>query len=788
MEAFKHRTLILIDCHPDSHTVCLTGPEDFANCTLWSCFVEATLEYCRIVFDTLEGKRNDPLVSVHVAGLPAGRNVLNSWDQQNLNQIAQNFSYISPQAVAPSPMRIPLALENAIESIEFDQVRNPKIARFVLLLMGKGIDDREFNYHETREETVAKDLRQMILAAWTHNSQHNTNTLEHCHFDILRVIPPHGTIPDDMPWTELSSKISATVYNISSHRENLTCAMIHLSQMHRRLNSLHLVGVPMKKTSQNTKMTYEIDLLYPLWPHNPSLKKPNKNVAQTMKRRIYEKGYLDKRQTVVRWSKKGHELDTLVTRCAHTLTPLDITHSPTSVLVHSLLNGSIQLFTTLSSSTISSSSDSPNPITIDNYLTHMISCRDGILYLHCLSHSKEGNIFKPDLLNMPLPAEIETFSVLKELPDPYVEDFIKRIAQPNILSGQKQSVESSQTGSENLKPYEVPGNDFREFGIAEIENFDNLNWGASENNIKSSFFLDWETRWWKGFLIKNGDNGMKLLSGVKNQTRAIEILAQFKKLICVEEPEENFEEIVNKSLDNLLQMTRGSDNFESQKDSVMVLKQIRVIGEIFKSVSIKHQEISQIINRRIKPDGTENKQPQTSKLKKSKSKALFNRLESKSSDSETSMVWQQLDSFNNMTHRELKDLSEQAPSPSAGVPSQQQQTNQGNTRFSKPGYHPDYYFHKNRRGTAGGKNSRGPIKPGVPQQQEEQQTLPVNPIPYLDFKPVSAREIALEREEYKRRLGDKGSLFYHYWISQKTEEQSFNSMQKLFSARFPLND
>ncbi|CAG8486549.1 8402_t:CDS:10 [Ambispora gerdemannii] len=716
MEIFDQRTLILLDCHPDTRTVVLSGSEDNdkANCSIWSCFVEATLEYCRITFDLSEINTSQTLVSVHVAGLPEGRNVLNKWDEQNLNQIANSFSYISPQSVAVSPLRIPIALENALIALEKSNSKNRKVVRFVIIIMGKGSNETGFNYHETREQKIPKDLRQMILNTIEklerEQSKSFNSIIEHCHFDILRAIPPHGNMIDDIPRTMLSDKVSISVYNISTMRNSLTRAMIHLAQIHRRLNCLYLYGIPMKKTSQNMKLTCEVEILYPAGRHLIFNNNSNRS-EELKKKRIFERGYLIDRQTNVKWCKrKGHELDSLVTRCMHPITTLDSSHSPSSVLIQSLLSGSIKLFTTYSTPF------GHDPTAGEEYLfplTHMLSCLDGTLYLHCLSHSNEGNTFKNHLLNKTIPRELQSVVVTSK-------DYPEAILKVHIST------------------FPVPGNGNNQF--EKIEMASTLSLSSSLKNVQSSYAWNWESRWWKSLLTKSGDNGMLLLnvmlkessssnvkskrSAVKEETDMSKNLKNLKNLICTPDPVDNFAEIMNK--------------------------------------------ISKIIHSRVKADGTENKQQQiqpqvpqtpTTPLPSSSSSTSFGSRSSTSAsnlESEVSLSWQQLDQYKNMTVREHQDFTD-------AVSSSSQSYTTVNTQVTSGGG-------GNRRGHQGKSGGISAVYTPNEELQQSSTTSRVIPTPYLAYDQVTQRDVALEREKYKNRLGDEKI-----------------SKRRIFAARMPEN-
>ncbi|CAG8561007.1 5480_t:CDS:10 [Diversispora eburnea] len=333
-------TIILLDCHPNTQVSCVPEPTDSTivpPCPLWSCFVEATLEYCRVVFDLFDAGSKAPPISVHVAGVPLERSILNNWNEQNLKQIAEKFTFISPHSVSPSPMRMQHALENSLKSLDLYEAEVSFNVRIVLILMAKG-GEKQFSYRET-EDQKQSDIRNMLRDIISHRdfwTKNNFSKLLKCHFDILRVFPSCESIPQDVPYTKLPisniwTTFSATVYNVLPQRKCLTRSMLHLVQLHRQLNTLKLL-----ERSDNTKTTFEIELLYPADNHLP-----HSNPIKSKRSRIFEPDHLKERQTVVKWVKaKLYGLDETVTRCTHLVTPIDIS-APTRVLITSLVKGAI---------------------------------------------------------------------------------------------------------------------------------------------------------------------------------------------------------------------------------------------------------------------------------------------------------------------------------------------------------------------------------------------------------------------------------------------------------------
>ncbi|CAG8535021.1 14696_t:CDS:10 [Funneliformis mosseae] len=403
------RTVILLDCHPETQTRVKEQEEssNIPSFPLWTCFTEATLEYCRVVFDLFDSSTGASPVSVHIAGAPLRLRVLNEWHEQNLMQIADNVKLISPYSVSPSPTRLPHALENAIKVLEVNKSDDKLVdnirAKVILILMGKA-EEPGYSYRETHDQKLI-DLRDMIYEAL---KSERLQRLQQYHFDVLRVMPSYELIEKDIPWAKintpnLSAEISITLYNIPPGRRCLTRSMLHLAQLHLNLNNLRLLEVPMKK-SNNTKSSYEVNLLYPAGNHTPH------NVSTKIsKKRIYEIGHLNDRQIVLKWVQRLHGLDQLATSCTHMVTPTEIS-PPTRALMSSLMKGAIYALADAHEiSNIGSNSGIQNENGKSTSFSHLILFRQDALYLHCQHINHGQNVHLEDAMYFSnIPPKIST--------------------------------------------------------------------------------------------------------------------------------------------------------------------------------------------------------------------------------------------------------------------------------------------------------------------------------------------------------------------------------------------
>ncbi|RUP48087.1 hypothetical protein BC936DRAFT_144975 [Jimgerdemannia flammicorona] len=214
------RTLILLDCHPVALAQANCPQEiDLPPCSLWTCLVEGTIEYCRVVLDVCAP---EAAVSVQAAGLPPSRSTLNTWDasEQSITQIFNAFGNVSPRSVSPSPTRLPSALETGfgtlaerdLEVVDTEDALPTKKqwnrGRVVLVLWAKARDEDGYSYRETLSDAKT-DLRVMIYHALEKARKPRTpeyEPLHHVEVNIIRIYPEIAldeNLPEDLPMQEV---------------------------------------------------------------------------------------------------------------------------------------------------------------------------------------------------------------------------------------------------------------------------------------------------------------------------------------------------------------------------------------------------------------------------------------------------------------------------------------------------------------------------------------------------------------------------------------------------------
>ncbi|PKK66873.1 hypothetical protein RhiirC2_714540 [Rhizophagus irregularis] len=563
-------------------------------------------------------------------------------------------------------MRIPHALENVIKSLEANGSNDKKSdnikARVILMLVGK-VDEQDYR------------------------------RLKQCHFDVLRVIPSYETVEKDIPRAKinipnLQTEFSISIYNIPLGRRYLTRSMLHLVQLHLNLNSLRLLEVPMKK-SNNTKSSYEVNLLYPAGDHIP-----RSTPIEVSKTRIYEVDHLNYRQVVLKWVQRLHGLDQLATSCTHMVTPTEIS-PPTRALMSSLMKGAIYALADASElSNIGGISSIQNENGRSVPFSHIILFRQDALYLHCQHINYRQNIHIEDAMYFnKVPSKPKLGTMFKSVAPTDLMFFEKHIIRPNYI--------------QSIKNIQIPERKCQ--------------------FIQTTTNLDIETRWLLSMLSSNSDDGIKLQLGLNAGI-----------------------------LDRLLMMGRRSDSFQDQKNANIVLKQIPSIAKVFQSSSPMHGEICDVILARIRPDGTENKQahvsqPQSDTFGSSSEPMIIVKEEPK----ESQAVWQQFDQFNSMTYREKQDFLNEQETSSLQAPTR-------NRMFLYRGKGTQALGRRRPQGYSNfGKNET---------ISRDDDTIRHPPAPYLRVKPVDEKTIALEKDNYMKRLGNPKSLLYQYWFGKQNEQ------------------
>ncbi|XP_071448707.1 integrator complex subunit 13 [Hetaerina americana] len=347
--------------------------------SLWTCCVEAAVEYCRIVWDIFpQGKLirfvvNDSAVQI-----------LNSWSsqQQNLPYLLNALSNIGvPNTrLSSRDCSIFYGLKSAIEALcECSDIQHERrtsltenaskvLNRCRVICITSTIDNSSIKSFEEYFQNIL--IQQNKIAA---GSDHLI-TVHHCHLVILNVYPNNvesqvtGHPPKDM-----SAILTTEVHSVKAGGQ-VASKLSHLILSHYNLASTTVTGIPMKEEQNaSSSANYDVEIFHPSAAHNSIIKG---NAADAVQIRTVREG-TDYETVTLKWctprSCSASELQNCT--AVHRITPVDVNSRPSSCLINFLLNGrSVMLEMARKSG--------------GKMTSHLLAAHGGEIFIHALSTSR----------------------------------------------------------------------------------------------------------------------------------------------------------------------------------------------------------------------------------------------------------------------------------------------------------------------------------------------------------------------------------------------------------------
>ncbi|XP_019353893.1 integrator complex subunit 13 isoform X3 [Alligator mississippiensis] len=236
--------------------------------SLWTCSVESSMEYCRIMYDIFPFKK---LVNFIVSD--SGAHVLNSWTQedQNLQELMAALAAVGPPNPHADPecCSILHGLVTAVEALckitEYQHEARTMLmenaervgnrGRIICITNAKS-DSHVRMLEECVQETIHEHNK---LAA---NSDHLMQ-IQKCELVLIHTYPVgEDSLVSDRPKKELSSVLTSEVHSVRAGR-HLATKLNVLVQQHFDLASTTITNIPMKEEQHaNTSANYDVELLH----------------------------------------------------------------------------------------------------------------------------------------------------------------------------------------------------------------------------------------------------------------------------------------------------------------------------------------------------------------------------------------------------------------------------------------------------------------------------------------------------------------------------------------------
>ncbi|XP_019121198.1 integrator complex subunit 13 isoform X1 [Larimichthys crocea] len=353
--------------------------------SLWTCAVECSMEYCRILYDIYP---LDKLVNYIVSD--SEFHILNSWrqEEQSTHELMSALAAVGP----PNPREDPeccsilhglvAAVESLCKITELQHERRTTLmdtadrvanrGRIICLTNAKS-DTHVRMLEDCIQETI---LEQNKLAAGSDRLM----AIQQCDLVLVHIYPQgEDTLVSDRPKKEISPLLTSEVHSVRAGRHLATKLNI-LVQQHFDLASTTITNIPMKPTLNvcdqeeqhaNTSANYDVELLHHRDAHLEFFKSGDLHMAGTSTR---ENGL--KETITLKWcTPRTNSIELHYCTGAYRISPTDVNSRPSSCLTNFLLNGRSVLL------------EQPRK-SGSKVISHMLSSHGGEIFLHVLNSNR----------------------------------------------------------------------------------------------------------------------------------------------------------------------------------------------------------------------------------------------------------------------------------------------------------------------------------------------------------------------------------------------------------------
>lgn len=345
--------------------------------SLWTCAVECSMEYCRILYDVYPTNK---LVNYIVSD--SEFHVLNSWRQedQSTQELMSALAAVGP----PNPREEPeccSVLHGLVAAVEAlckitelqheartslmdtaDRVANR--GRIICLTNAKS-DTHVRMLEDYVQETI---LEQNKLAA----SSDRLMAIQQCELVLVHIYPQgEDTLVSDRPKKEVSHLLTSEVHSVRAGR-HLASKLNVLVQQHFDLASTTITNIPMKEEQHaNTSANYDVELLHHKDAHLEFFKSGDLHMAGSTSR---DSGL--KETVTLKWcTPRTNSIELHYCTGAYRISPTDVNSRPSSCLTNFLLNGRSVLL------------EQPRK-SGSKVISHMLSSHGGEIFLHVLNSNR----------------------------------------------------------------------------------------------------------------------------------------------------------------------------------------------------------------------------------------------------------------------------------------------------------------------------------------------------------------------------------------------------------------
>uniref|UniRef100_A0A4W6G361 Integrator complex subunit 13 n=1 Tax=Lates calcarifer TaxID=8187 RepID=A0A4W6G361_LATCA len=366
--------------------------------SLWTCAVECSMEYCRILYDIYP---KDKLVNYIVSD--SEFHILNSWRQedQSTHELMSALAAVGP----PNPREDPeccsilhglvAAVESLCKITELQHERRTSLMDMAERVANRGriicLTNAKSDTHVRMLEDCIQEtiLEQNKLAAGSDRLM----AIQQCELVLVHIYPQgEDTLVSDRPKKEISPLLTSEVHSVRAGRHLATKLNI-LVQQHFDLASTTITNIPMKEEQHaNTSANYDVELLHHRDAHLEFFKSGGKSliyhqVLTSHSSSFHCAGDLHmagtstrenglKETVTLKWcTPRTNSIELHYCTGAYRISPTDVNSRPSSCLTNFLLNGRSVLL------------EQPRK-SGSKVISHMLSSHGGEIFLHVLNSNR----------------------------------------------------------------------------------------------------------------------------------------------------------------------------------------------------------------------------------------------------------------------------------------------------------------------------------------------------------------------------------------------------------------
>ncbi|XP_061570784.1 integrator complex subunit 13 isoform X2 [Cololabis saira] len=345
--------------------------------SLWTCAVECSLEYCRILYDVYP---RDKLVNYIVSD--SEFHILNTWrrEDQSTHELMSALAAVGP----PNPREDPeccsilhglvAAVESLCQITELQHEKRTALmdtaervanrGRIICLTNAKS-DTHVRMLEDCIQETI---IEQNKLAAGSDRLM----AIQQCELVLVHIYPQgEDTLVSDRPRKDISALLTSEVHSVRAGRHLATKLNI-LVQLQFDLASTTITNIPMKEEQHaNTSANYDVELLHHKDAHLEFFKSGDLHMAGTSTR-----DNTLKETVTLKWcTPRTNSIELHYCTGAYRISPTDVNSRPSSCLTNFLLNGRSVLL------------EQPRK-SGSKVISHMLSSHGGEIFLHVLNSNR----------------------------------------------------------------------------------------------------------------------------------------------------------------------------------------------------------------------------------------------------------------------------------------------------------------------------------------------------------------------------------------------------------------